>query len=121
MNRRVVITGMGAVTPVGIGVNAFWNNLLAGQNGIDRITLFDPCNLRSSLAGEVKDFDPEKCQTAKDASHTDRSGQFAIAAAVEAVEQSGVVGTVDPWRAAVYFGSGVGGFETTEANCRKLI
>lgn len=121
MNRRVVITGMGAVTPVGIGVNAFWNNLLAGQNGIDRITLFDPCNLRSSLAGEVKDFNPELCQTPKDASHTDRSGQFALAAAVEAVEQSGVVGTVDPWRAAVYFGSGVGGFETTEANCRKLI
>ena len=121
MNRRVVITGMGAVSPVGVGVEAFWNNLLAGKNGIDRITRFDPVNLRSSLAGEVKDFDPEKTQSPKDASHTDRSGQFALAAAVEAVEQSGVVGTVDPYRAAVYFGTGIGGFETTEANCRKLV
>lgn len=121
MNRRVVITGMGAVSPVGIGVENFWNALLAGKNGIARITRFDPVNIRSSLAGEVKDFDPEKTQSAKDASHTDRSGQFALAAALEAVGQSGVVDSVDPWRAAVYFGTGIGGFETTETNCRKLV
>ena len=121
MNRRVVITGMGAVSPIGIGVEAFWNNLLAGKCGIDRITRFDPSNIRSSLAAEVKDFDPEKYQSAKDASHTDRSAQFALAAAIEAVEQSKVVGTVDPYRAAVYFGTGIGGFETTELNCRKLV
>ncbi len=121
MNRRVVITGMGVVSPVGIGVETMWSNLLAGKNGIGPITLFDPVNLRSSLAGECNDFNPEVCQSAKDASHTDRSGQFALAAAVEAVEQSGVVGTVDPYRAAVYFGTGIGGFETTESNCRKLV
>ena len=121
MNRRVVITGMGAVSPIGIGVEAFWNNLLAGKCGIDRITRFDPSNIRSSLAAEVKDFDPGKYQSAKDASHTDRSAQFALAAAIEAVEQSKVVGTVDPYRAAVYFGTGIGGFETTELNCRKLV
>ena len=121
MNRRVVITGMGAVSPIGIGVEAFWNNLLAGKCGIDRITRFDPSNIRSSLAAEVKDFDPEKYQSATDASHTDRSAQFALAAAIEAVEQSKVVGTVDPYRAAVYFGTGIGGFETTELNCRKLV
>ncbi len=121
MNRRVVITGMGAVTPVGIGVEAFWNNLLAGKNGIKRMTLVDPTPLRSSLAGEVADFDPEKYQTPKDASHTDRCGQFALAAAIEAIEASQVVGAVDPFRIAVYFGTGVGGFETMEINCRKLV
>ena len=121
MNRRVVITGMGAVTPVGIGVEAFWNNLLAGKNGIKRMTLVGPTPLRSSLAGEVADFDPEKYQTPKDASHTDRCGQFALAAAIEAIEASQVVGAVDPFRIAVYFGTGVGGFETMEINCRKLV
>lgn len=121
MNRRVVITGMGAVTPVGIGVETFWKNLLAGKCGIGPITRFDPTNSRSSLAGEVSDFDPLQYQDFKTASHTDRCGQFALAAAEEAVSQSGVVGTVDPERAAVYLGTGVGGFETTEANCRKLV
>ncbi len=121
MNRRVVITGMGVVSPVGIGVETFWANLLAGKCGIDKITRFDTTNHRSCLSGEVKDFDPLKYQDVKAASHTDRSAQFALAAAKEAVEQSGVIGTVDPYRAAVYVGSGIGGFETTEANCRKLI
>ncbi len=121
MNRRVVITGMGAVTPVGIGVETFWKNLLAGKCGIGPITRFDPTNSRSSLAGEVSDFDPLQYQDFKTASHTDRCGQFALAAAEEAVSQSGVVGTVDPERAAVYLGTGIGGFETTEANCRKLV
>ena len=121
MTRRVVITGIGAVSPVGIGVDATWTNLLKGANGIGPITRFDPCNLKSSLAGEVKDFDPTNWQEYKDATHTDRSGQFAIAAAAEAMEDSAVVGTVDPYRAAVYMGTGIGGFETTELNCRKLV
>jgi len=120
MNRRVVVTGMGAVTPVGIGVDAFWTSLKAGKCGIDKITRFDPSNARSTLSGEVLDFDPLVYQEVKDASHTDRSGQFALAAAQEAVDQSGVVGTVEPLRAAVYIGSGVGGFESTEINCFKL-
>ncbi|MBQ9873110.1 MAG: beta-ketoacyl-ACP synthase II [Thermoguttaceae bacterium] len=121
MNRRVVITGMGAVTPVGIGVEVFWNSLKEGKCGVDKIERFDPVNVKSSLSGEVKDFDPLKYQEVKEASHTDRCGQFALAAAIEAVEQSGVVGTVDPFRAAVYVGTGIGGFETTESNCRKLV
>ena len=121
MTRRVVVVGMGAVSPVGIGVENVWKNLLQGVNGIGTITRFDPCNLKSSLAGEVKDFDPTQWQEFKDASHTDRSGQFAIAAADEAVKASGVIGNVDPYRAAVYFGTGIGGFETTELNCRKLV
>jgi 3-oxoacyl-[acyl-carrier-protein] synthase II len=111
---------MGAVTPVGIGVDAFWTSLKAGKCGIDKITRFDPSNARSTLSGEVLDFDPLVYQEVKDASHTDRSGQFALAAAQEAVDQSGVVGTVEPLRAAVYIGSGVGGFESTEINCFKL-
>ena len=120
MNRRVVITGMGAVSPVGIGVDAFWSNLLEGANGIGPITLFDPCNLRSSLAGEVKEFDPTKRQEFKDANHTDRCGQFAIAAAAEAMESCGDLQVADPYRAAVYLGTGIGGFATTENNCRRL-
>ncbi|MBQ9811812.1 MAG: beta-ketoacyl-ACP synthase II [Thermoguttaceae bacterium] len=121
MNRRVVITGMGAVTPVGIGVNAFWTSLKEGKCGIDKITRFDASQSRSQFSGEVLDFDPLVYQDVKAASHTDRSGQFALAAAQEAVEQSGVLGSFDPFRAAVYMGSGVGGFETTELNCRKLV
>ena len=69
MNRRVVITGMGAVTPVGIGVETFWKNLLAGKCGIGPITRFDPTNSRSSLAGEVSDFDPLQYQDFKTASN----------------------------------------------------
>ena len=121
MNRRVVITGMGAVTPVGIGVNGFWTSLKEGKCGIDKITRFDASQSRSQFSGEVLDFDPLVYQDVKAASHTDRSGQFALAAAQEAVEQSGVLGSFDPFRAAVYMGSGVGGFETTELNCRKLV
>ncbi|MBR4835065.1 MAG: beta-ketoacyl-ACP synthase II [Thermoguttaceae bacterium] len=120
MNRRVVVTGMGAVTPVGIGVESFWTHLKAGACGIGPITRFDASRVKSSLAGEVKDFDPlnwlEKIEVGK----MDRSAQFAVAAAAEAVESSGVVGTVDPNRAAVYLGTGIGGFETNETNCFKL-
>ncbi len=121
MPRRVVVTGMGAVTPVGIGVDNFWTNLKAGANGIGPIGRFDASRVRSSLSGEVKDFDPLKRQDKMDAGHTDRCAQFALEAACQAVEESGVVGTVDPYRAAVYFGTGIGGFETTESNCRKLV
>ncbi len=121
MTRRVVITGMGAVSPVGIGVDVTWRHLLQGANGIAPITLFDPCNLRSSLAGEVKNFEPTTWQDFKDANHTDRCGQFAIAAASEAMAACGELGLTDPYRAAVYLGTGIGGFATTEDNCRRLI
>ena len=120
MNRRVVVTGMGAVTPIGIGVRNFWSNLKAGVCGIGPITRFDASRVKSSLAGEVKNFDPldwmEKAEVVK----MDRSAQFAVAAASEAIQLSGVVGTVDPNRAAVYLGTGIGGFETNETNCFKL-
>jgi len=121
MNRRVVVTGIGAVTPVGIGVKAFWANLKEGVCGVGPITRFDASNVRSSLSGEVRDFDPLKYQDFKSSQHTDRCGQFALAAAIEAAEDSGVVGTVEPFRAAVYVGTGVGGFETIESNCRKNV
>lgn len=121
MNRRVVVTGMGAVSPIGIGVSESWTNLKAGANGIGPITRFDASRVRSSLAAEVKNFDPLKRQDKQEAGHTDRCGQFALAAACEAVEESGVAGTVDPYRAVVYIGTGIGGFETMELNCRKLV
>ncbi|MCF0235095.1 MAG: beta-ketoacyl-ACP synthase II [Thermoguttaceae bacterium] len=120
MNRRVVVTGMGAVSPVGLNVPEIWEALKSGVNGIAPITRFDTTNSRSSLAGEVKNFDPLLHQTKQEASHTDRSGQYAMAAACEAIEQSGVLGTADPYRSAVYFGSGIGGIETTQINCFKL-
>lgn len=122
MNRRVVITGMGVVTPVGIGVEKFWTNLLNGKCGVGKISRYEQTDTRSSLSGEVLDFEPLQYQDVKSASHTDRCGQMALAAAQEAAEQSGVLESiVDPYRAAVYIGTGVGGFDTIEQNCRKLV
>ncbi len=108
-NRRVVVTGMGAVTPVGLGVEKTWNSLVNGVNGIDEITFFDTSDYKAKLDGEVKNFNPRDYMEKSDVLKTDRYAQFAIASAVEAVEQSRIEGTVDPDRFAVYFGSGIGG------------
>ena len=107
--RRVVVTGMGAVTPVGLGVEKTWNSLVNGVNGIDEITFFDTSDYKAKLDGEVKNFSPRDYMEKSDVLKTDRYAQFAIASAVEAVEQSRIEGTVDPDRFAVYFGSGIGG------------
>ena len=110
--RRIVVTGMGAVTPVGNDTQSYWDALCAGKNGIDFITRFDASELKAKLAAEVKDFDPKQYMDAKMVRQTDRYQQYAFAAAVQAVADADIEGKADPARFGVYFGSGVGGFET---------
>lgn len=110
--RRVAVTGMGAITPVGNSVDEFWKNLLNGVNGIDRITHFDPTDFKATLAAEVKDFDPTQYMEKKDARKLDLFAQYALAAASEAVNDSGISEKIDPERLGVYYGSGIGGFNT---------
>ncbi len=112
MAKRVVVTGMGAVTPIGTGVEKYWNALVNGTNGIDRITRFDTEGYKCTLAAEVKDFDPLEHFEKMFVNKTDLYVLFALAAAEEAVSDSGVVGTVDGEELAVLFGSGVGGITT---------
>ncbi len=119
---RVVVTGMGAVTPLGPTVAALWEGLLGGLSGIRRITAFDPAEMRSKIAGEVNRFTPGTgFQHAKDARHADRYSQFAVAAAREAVLQAGLdQGGFDPHRVGVVIGSSNGGITTLSAQCRVL-
>ncbi len=117
MRRRVVVTGMGAVTPVGTGVNRFWNNLINGISGIDRIKSFDPdeFGLNVKIAGEVKDFDPLDFMDKKDASRLSLFIQFAVGAAEEAIEDSGIKDAgYDPLRIGVIIGTGIGGLRDIE-------
>ena len=113
--NRVVITGMGAVTPIGIGVDEFWKALVAGTNGIARVTRFDVSEFRSSLAGEVKDFKPEHGLGRKAARRMDRFSQFALIASKMAYEDAGLdTFEFDPTRAGVIIGSGIGGSKGIE-------
>jgi 3-oxoacyl-[acyl-carrier-protein] synthase II len=121
MKRRVVITGMGAVSPVGIGSGPMWRAMLAGKNGIGPITRFDTENYKAKLAAEVKDFDPRAHLEKAEINRTDRYAQYALVAAAEAVAQSGLIGALPPERVGVYFGSGIGGLETLSAEHRKLL
>ena len=118
--RRVAVTGMGAVTPIGHDVGQFWDSLMNGRHGIAPITHFDASEYKARLAAEVKDFDP-KCRMDKnDILRSDRYAQFAVCAAAEAVEQSGIIGTVEPERIAVYMGTGIGGMQTFITEHDKL-
>lgn len=111
--KKVVITGMGAVTPIGIGVHKFWNNLIAGKSGIATITLFDPKNLDCKVAGEVKGFDPLNYMEKAEARRNDRFTQFAWVASEEAIKDSGLdLSKIDRFRAGVIIGSGIGGLQT---------
>jgi len=106
--RRVVITGLGVVSPVGIGKEAFWDSLIHGRSGITRITRFDPSDFPSQIAGEVKDFNPEDF-IPKGASKISRFSQFAVAAAKMAVEDAGLDISSDPYRIGACFGTSIGG------------
>lgn len=110
--RRVVITGLGAVTPLGCSVQSYWDGLKNGQNGIDLITKFDTADFRVKLAAEIKDFDPLLYMEKGEVRKTDRFVQFAIASASQAVSDSGIENNIDPARFGVYYGSGIGGFDT---------
>lgn len=120
-NRRVVVTGLGAVTPVGNNVKDTWESLKSGKNGIAPITAFDTENFKAKLGAEVKDFDPKEYLEVNDILRTDRYAQFAVAAADQAVAESGVEGTVVPERFAVLFGTGIGGIGTFEKEHTKLM
>ena len=117
MRRRVVVTGLGAVTPIGTGVNRFWHNLIKGVSGIDHIKSFDPdeFGLNVKIAGEVKDFDPLDFMDKKDASRLSLFIQFAVGAAEEAIEDSGIKSAgYDPLRIGVIIGTGIGGLRDIE-------
>ena len=120
-NRRVVVTGLGAISPIGNSVKEVWDNMVAGVNGIAPITLFDTTEYKAKLGAEVKDFNPRDYMEKSDVLRSDRFAQFAIAAACQAVEESGVIGTLPPERVAVYFGSGIGGIRTFTDEHNKLI
>ena len=120
-NRRVVVTGMGAVTPIGNSVQECWQNMLSGVNGIGPITRFDTTDYKAKLAAEVKDFDPMQYMDKSETLRSDRYTQFAVAAASQAMADSGLQGTVEPERISVCLGVGIGGMETFEVEHTKLL
>lgn len=122
MYRRVVITGLGIISPVGTGVKKFWSNLLEGQSGIGPITKFDASELPAQIAGEVKDFQVEDYIDKKEARRMDLFTQYAVACAKMAVEDSGIdLEQVDLDRVGVILGSGIGGIATMEEQHKVLM
>jgi len=118
--RTVVVTGIGPVTPVGVGREPFWEALISGRSGIGEITLFDPSEHAVKIAGEVRDFEPDAWMDRKAAKRTDRVVHLAVAAAKLAWEDAGAPG-IDPQRAAVVFSTGVGGLRYLEDQIRVLV
>lgn len=115
MERRVVITGIGAVTPVGSTTEKFWDSISHGRHGISLIESFDTSVEDVKVAAEVKDFDPLAYMDKKEVRRSDRYTQFAVAAAVQAIEDCGTkFEDLDPYRVGVIVGSGIGGFQTIE-------
>lgn len=113
--RRVVVTGLGVVSPVGIGVQAAWHDLVAGKSGITKITKFDVTNFASQIAGQVKNFDVLQFLPAKEARRMDTFIQFGMAAGIEAIKDSGIVVTEEnAERIGVSIGSGIGGLNLIE-------
>lgn len=122
MKRRVVITGMGAVTPTGNNVDTFWNSCKEGKVGIDRITKFDISDFKVKLAAEVKDFRAADHMDPKAARRMEPFAQFAVAASGEALEDAGInMEAEDPYRVGVIIGSGIGSLETVEATYDKVL
>lgn len=120
--RRVVITGIGAVTPIGIGREAYWEALKAGKNGVGLITGFDAADYATQVAAEVKDFDPALYVDKKEAKRLDRFTQFAVAASKMAIEDGGLdLATIDQERFGVVMGCGIGGLATLEAEHQRQL
>ena len=119
---RVVVTGMGVITPVGNDIDTFWNSITEGVCGIDRIQRFDASNLKVNLDAEVKDFEPKKYyDTVQEIRKSDLYMQYAMGAAKQAVEESGILESdLDKERFGVYIGSGIGGINSTLREARKL-
>ena len=113
--KRVVVTGLGAITPIGIGTSEYWNALKEGKSGIDNITMFDASEFRTKIGGEVKNFDPVDYIDKKDAKRMDRFTQFAVAATGMALDDATLdISKEDSERVGVVMGTGVGGIETLE-------
>jgi len=112
--KRVVVTGFGAITPVGNNAKDYWENLVKGESGAAPTTLFDATNFKTRFACEVKNFDPLQHFDKKEAKKMDRNTQLGIVAAREAVEHAGILNNeaVDKNRVGVIWGSGIGGLET---------
>ena len=120
--RRVVITGMGVVTPVGTGIVQFWDNMISGKSGVSRIETFDVEKIASKIAAQIKDFDSTTFMNAKAAKRMDRFAQFAVAATVLALEDSGLKITGENENdVGVYIGSGIGGLATLESQHKILL
>jgi 3-oxoacyl-[acyl-carrier-protein] synthase II len=120
--KRVVVTGLGVVSPIGNSVEAFWKSLLEGRSGVRRLACFDPTHFTSKIAAEVKDFDPSAYLSAKEMKRMDRFVQFAVVAAKQAMADARVdMSKEDPNRIGVIVGSGIGGLHTVEAEHRQYL
>ncbi|HNX90568.1 MAG TPA: beta-ketoacyl-ACP synthase II [Candidatus Omnitrophota bacterium] len=121
-DRRVVLTGVGAITPVGNNIPEFWDAVVNGKSGADRLTAFDPTYFSSKIAAEVKNFDETKYMNVKQARRLDKFVKFALAAAKDAYADSGLAPEkIVPERTGVYIGSGIGGLNTVESEHRKYL
>ena len=118
--KRVVVTGMGCITPVGNDISTFWSSIVAGKNGIGPITRFDTTDFKAKLAAEVKDFDPNLYMEKAEIRKSDLFAQYGMAAAYQAVQDSGILGKAAPERLGVYVGSGIGGIITFTEEVIKL-
>ena len=122
MKTRVVITGMGAITPIGNDVESFWQGLKDKKVGIAPITYFDTTDYKAKLAGEVKDFDPKKYMDPKAARRMEPFSQYAVAAAGEAIAQAGLdMEKEDPFRVGTSIGSGIGSLQAMEREHKKML
>ena len=119
--RRVAVTGLGVISPVGNDVQSFWNSLVEGRHGIGPITKFDTADFKVKIAAEVKDFDPLRYLDKSDLRRTDLFNQYAVAASAQAMEDSGLEGHIDPERLGVYIGSGIGGLNTVSRELEKMM
>lgn len=121
MKKRVVITGLGAVTPIGIGKDEFWQALLAGVSGVGKITRFDASEFTTQIAGEIKDFDATKYIDKKEAKRMDRCTHFAVAASKMAFEHSGIdLASEDLTRIGTMIGTGIGGMDALHEQYKNL-
>jgi len=118
--RRVVVTGLGAVTPVGVGAKAYWDAITAGRSGVGPLTLVDPEQVPSKVAAECLDFDPAASLGPKEARRLDRSTQFALTSAREAWEDARIEGAVDKDETGVVFATGIGGISSLLASEKVL-
>lgn len=122
MSRRVVITGCGALTPLGLDPDTFWDGLIAGKSGVDRITRFDPDGYATTIAAELKGFDPDQFLDRKEARRMDRFSQYGVAAARQALQQAElVINDQNASRVGVMVGSGSGGLDMIQQQYQRVL